>query len=55
MEAKIKTLLEKNTVSKKVTSHVKFNLNEVDFFLCEDKDKLDNNKKNKNEKVEKNE
>ena len=53
LEAKIKTLLEKNTVSKKVTSHVKFNLNEVDFFLCEDKDKLDNNKKNKNEKVEK--
>jgi hypothetical protein len=58
LESKIKTLLGKNKVSNKVTGHVKFNLMEVTFNLCEDIDKLDDNKNeksndNKNEKKNK--
>ena len=46
LETKIKTLLAKNKVSNKVTSHVKFTLMEVTFNLCEDIDKLDSEHKN---------
>ena len=55
LEYKIKTLLAKNKVSNKVTSHVKFSLMEVTFNLCEDKDKLDSDNKNgkKNKKKDK--
>ena len=46
LEAKIKKLLG-NKVSNKVTGHVKFNLMKVTFNLCEDIDKLDENKNEK--------
>ena len=51
LEAKIKSHLEKDTISNKVTGEVKFNLIEVTFNLCEDIDKLDS--ENKNEKKNK--
>ena len=45
IETKVKSLLAKNKVSNKVTSHVKFILMEVTFNLCEDIDKLDSEHK----------
>lgn len=53
LESKIKTLLGNNTVSNKITGHVKFSLMEVTFNLCEDIEKLEENKNDKSEKKNK--